>query len=80
MTIETEVAVDKITFHVKAWKGKNGRRHVRLWTPGTFPAIDLTESDALFKYLWGRLHSSWKKGAHPRKKAQTLPKKKSQHP
>jgi hypothetical protein len=42
---------------VKAWKAKNGRRRVRLWTEGTFPAIDLHEGDDFFEYLWGRLHS-----------------------
>jgi len=80
MTIETDVAKDKITFFVKAWKGKNGQRHVRLFTPGAFPAFDLSESDRLFEFLWKRSHDQWKKGAHPKKKAQTLPKKKGQHP
>ena len=80
MSGQAEVAVDKITFYVKAWKAKNGCRHVKLFSPGVFPAFDLGESDRLFEFLWKRSHDQWKKGARPKKKAQTLPKKKGQHP
>ena len=75
MSISSKVVVDKITFHVKAWKAKNGKRRVRLFAPGTLPAIDLDEGDGLFKYLWGRLHSPWKKRTQPKKKAPVHPKK-----
>jgi hypothetical protein len=79
MSGQAEVAVDKITFWVKAWKGKNGQRHVRLFSPGVFAAIDLSESDRLFELLWNRSHDQWQKPARPRKKAQTLSKKKGKH-
>ena len=80
MSVETEVAVDKITFSVKAWKGKNGRRHVKLFSPGVFPAFDLKESDTLFEFLWTRSHDQWKKGALPKNKAKTPAKKKARTP
>jgi hypothetical protein len=79
MSGATQVAVDKIMFYVKAWKGKNGLRHVKLFSPGVFPAFDLSETDSLFEFLWKRSHDQWKKGAHPKKKARTLPKKKGKH-